>query len=470
MIPNFFHHVKDKLDNSLSSPVFTSKQINKLVFPFILDAISIMFINMLITALISSAGETSVAAVNLVSPILTMVVCLLNGISAGGTVAVTESYGSDDLERTKEAAGHILWLTFAAGTILSLVLMTFPRQILTFLYSGAETAVMEKAVTYMVQASFSLIVFTVYTGVFSILRGLGESQKCLYLSIIINVAYLLFSILFLNVLKMDIQGSALAQILARIVGSAVAAAFLFLPKDLPIRMTPRYIFSFRKSILSSIMDVSIPFGMEQIFLYGGNVVIASLTVPLGTTAIATNSIAISLFSVITSAGTAACNLSVTVVGRCIGAREKGHAYRYGYLSIVLALLLIIVSDLVFYPVLPWMLGNLYTATDAVQAEVLRLLYTMIIPTMLFWPVSNVIPYVLRSAHDTVFPSVLSLVSMWGVRIAAGYLLAFPMGLGLEGLWISMWLEWAVRTVILAVRFLRKKWLNKGDHHFAPKAA
>lgn len=465
MIPNFSQLVKDKFNKHLSSPVFTSEQIARMVVPFILDAVSIMFINMLITALISSAGETSVAAVNLVSPIFTMIICLLNGISAGGTVAVTENYGSGDLEKTKEAAGHILWMTFLVGTGLSLLLILFPRPILMFLYRGAEAEVMEKAVTYMVQGSFSLIIFTVYTGVFCILRGLGESQKCLYLSIIINVAYLLFSILFLNVLKMDIQGSALAQILARAVGSVCAVGYLFLPKDLPIRMSPRYILSFRKSILSSILDVSIPFGMEQIFLYGGNVVIAAITVPLGTTAIAINSIAVSLFGVITAAGMAAGNLSVTVVGRCIGAREKNHAFWYGFKSVVLALVLLAVSALVYYPFLPLMLRTLYTATETVQAQTLHLLYSMLIPALLFWPASNIIPYVLRAAHDTVFPSVLALISMWGVRIGFGWVLAFPCKLGLEGLWIAMWAEWAVRTLVLCIRFFRKKWLDKSDHLF-----
>ena len=48
---------------------------------------------------------------------------------------------------------------------------------------------MEKAVSYMIQGTFSMIIFTVYSGVFSILRGLGESQKCLCLTIIINVSY-----------------------------------------------------------------------------------------------------------------------------------------------------------------------------------------------------------------------------------------------------------------------------------------
>ena len=36
-----------------------------MTLPLILDSLSIMFINMLITALISSAGESSIAAVNL---------------------------------------------------------------------------------------------------------------------------------------------------------------------------------------------------------------------------------------------------------------------------------------------------------------------------------------------------------------------------------------------------------------------
>lgn len=50
--------------------------------------------------------------------------------------------------------------------------------------------------------------------------------------------------------------------------------------------------------------------------------------------------------------------------------------------------------------------------------------------------------------------------MWGVRIGCGYLLAFPMEQGLKGLWAAMWLEWAVRTAVLSVRFLHRKWLAK----------
>ena len=70
------------------------------------------------------------------------------------------------------------------------------------------------------------------------------------------------------------------------------------------------------------------------------------------------------------------------------------------------------------------------------------------------------PYILRAASDTVFPSVLSALTMWGIRIGLGYLLAFPLKMGLNGLWITMWVEWAVRAAALLPRFLRKHWLDK----------
>ncbi len=443
------------------SPVFTRRQLFSMTLPFILDSLSIMLISMLITALISSAGESSVAAVNLVSPIFTLIVCLMNGISAGGTVEVAQSYGSRDMERTNLAAGHILWMTFLSGTVLALVLILFPRPILTALYPQAEPEVLEKAVAYMVEGSFSLIIFTIYTGIFCILRGLGASGKCLCLTIIINVAYLLFSILFLNVWKMDILGSALAQILARALGSACALVFLLHPGKLPIKVNLKTILTFQKNIASSILRVSVPFGLEQIFLYGGNIVIATMTVPLGTAAITANAIATSLQGVMTAAGLAAGNLAVTVVGQCIGRGANRDARRYGFGSIALALVLLALGAGICYPLLPTMLTGLYTTTAATRETVLALLHHLLIPMLLFWPVSSAAPYVLRAAHDTVFPSVLSLVSMWGVRIGCGYVLCFHFGLGLAGLWTAMWLEWAVRTLALGVRLVHGKWWRTG---------
>lgn len=459
MVKSFWIRIQKWFDDLLTSPVFTAGEVWRMGVPFVLDSLSIMLILALITALISSSGEDSVAAVNLANPIVAMIVCVLNGISAGGTVAVTQAFGGRDLQRVREAAGHILWMIAIVGIVFSLPLVFFPEQILMALYGRAEAAVVQKAVRYLQGAAVSLIIFTVYTGVFSILRGLGESKKCLYLTIIINVANLLFSILFINVLKMDITGSCFALICARLLGSVCALLFLMLPKDLPVRMDPKSLFTFRRPIFRTIMRVSIPLGMEQVFLYGGNILVTGFLVQLGTAAVATYAISNSIFGLATAAAAAAGNLAVTIVGRCIGAGEKQWAYDYGIRMNVLGLLLLGVAMALLCPFFPVMLNVLYHAAPDTGAQALRLLYSIILPTLLFWPLSNIMPSVLRAASDAAFPSVLSFTSMWVIRVGLGYLLAIRLGMGIQGVWFTMWAEWAVRSVILLVHFRRKQWLN-----------
>ena len=63
-----------------------------------------------------------------------------------------------------------------------------------------------------------------------------------------------------NVWKLDILGSALAQIAARALGSGCALVFLLHPGKLPIHITRKNLFVCRKDVASSILRVSVPFG------------------------------------------------------------------------------------------------------------------------------------------------------------------------------------------------------------------
>ena len=105
------------LNRSLSSSQFTWREVVSLIFPSVLDSLSITFIGMLITVLISKNGEISVAAVSLVGPITGLITCLFSGISAGGTVVVAQCCGKGNPEILKRAVGMTLWLTVLIGEI-----------------------------------------------------------------------------------------------------------------------------------------------------------------------------------------------------------------------------------------------------------------------------------------------------------------------------------------------------------------
>lgn len=439
----------------LPDSVFSTREIMHMLTPIILDSLSIMCINMLIVALIGRSGESSVAAVNLVSPITTLITCLFNSISAAGTVIVAQVWGRSGKDKVSSAAGHILWLIFATGAVCCVPFMLFPRPVIQLFYPSAEAVVLEKAVGYLAGCSLSILIFTVYQGVFCILRGLGESNRCLVLTIIINVSYLLFSFLFINVLEMDIQGSVSALILARVLGSASGVLFLFVWEP-PVKIHLRDMFSLDGPLLRSIFHISTPFCIEQLFASGGSLVMTMFMAPLGTTAIAAHAVANSLMGVIHGAGMAGGTLAVTVVGRCMGAGEVEAARRYGAGMNWITRILAAIAMIIIYPLLPLLL-RLYNPSPEAYSTALRLLVWTAPALLLFWPLSNTLPNTLRAAGDTVFPSVLSLAAMWTIRVALGYWMTIPMGLGIMGVWGSMWIEWGIRALCLKLRFSHGKW-------------
>lgn len=446
------------LDRKLSSSTFHYKQIINLIIPGVLDSLSIMFILALTTALISSNGEASMAAVSLCSPITTLIGTFFMGLSDGGSITVSQSYGKGDQAQLKRSIGMTVWLPVAVGACFCTPFLLFPEAILRLLYPSTEAIVMEKACIYLSGSCWSILPYTLFTALFRILRGLGEPKRCLILSIIINVAYLLFSILFINVLRMDIAGSVTALILARTVGAAAAIFYLFLWKP-PVKMKFREIFCFDSSLLKANLKISLPLGMEQAFQSLAGLVSQMFMTTLGTTAIAINAVANSMMGLLWAPAMSIGSLSVTVVGRCVGAGKKDEAYMYGNRCNALAIIMLIVSALIFYPLMPVLMQQYHPTAEA--AEMVRMILIASIPCLvLFWPISYTIPSTLRSASDSLYPSVVSLSVLWLVSVVLSYLLAIVAGLGLWGIWIANWTSWFARTVLFMFRFRSKKWLDK----------
>jgi len=85
----------------------------------------------------------------------------------------------------------------------------------------------------------------------------------------------------------------------------------------------------------------------------------------------------------------------------------------------------------------------------------------IIVTPLVWSMSFVLPSALRATGDVVFPMVVSIASMLLLRVTFSYVFAIPMGMGIMGIWLAMYLDWIVRSAFFVPRLLGNKWRGKG---------
>lgn len=446
------------LDRHFSSTYFSYRNIFSMFLPLVLDQFFISIIGLLTTAMISSSSQESVSAVSLVTPLYLMIYAIFSAISAGGTVVIAQYKGRGDKEKIRKAAGQIMLATSVFAIVSCVALVISADSLVKMLYGSASPLVLIKSRNYLIGVAVSFIFLSFYMGAYAIFRGIGETKICLHLSMIINLIHLFASLLFINGFHLDILGTILSLNLARLVGSVIAVRFLISSKSV-LRVYIKDIFCIDWPILKSIFRISAPFALEQLFFNGGGMLVQTYIVTLGTISVAANALANSAFSIIYAAGVAVGTLSITVVGRCIGADDKKMARKYGNSMVLLGTGLILLSIVVFFPLMPVIL-KLYGAPANTISLIYSLLLIAIIPLPFFWVTSNVIPSVLKSAGDVIFSSVVSLITMWAVRVALGYVFAISLGLGIQGVWICMGLEWVVRTIIYYIRYRSDTWLGK----------
>lgn len=445
------------LKKQYGSTQFTYQQIFSMLLPLILDAFFVMAIGMLTTAMISSSSQESVSAVSLIGPLNMMLYAVYNAISAGGTVVVAQHKGAGQQEKMKQAAGQLLIATPLSAIIGCAVLIGFSKPIVGFLFQGVEAGVMLKAEQYMIGMSISSVFLAVYMSGFSVFRGLGETKICLRLTILINLLHFLCSFLFINILHLDIMGSVLALNIARFVGGA-AAVWKLLGRKSVLRVEKRHVCRLDTQILGSIFHIGIPFGMEQLFMNGGGMLVQIYVAKLGTGNVAANAIGNSIFALLQAAPSAVGTLAVTVIGQCYGAGNRELSKKYGKSMVFLSAGIAALSLVLMLPVLPLML-KLYQAPP----DTVKTIYSVLAIAAVFlpfaWPISYVMPSVMRSTGDAQFSSYFSLITMWVVRVGMGYVFAIPMGLGVQGVWCSMVLEWIVRSVVFWARYRSEVWLR-----------
>lgn len=449
--------MKQFLSKKFDSPLFDAKQIFSMLTPLIMDSFFVCAIGVLTTAMISSSSQESVSAVSLVSPLYMMIYAVYNAISAGGTVVVAQFKGKGDVEKMKRAAGQLMVATPLSALIACVILVVFADPLVHTLFGGVGEAVLAKAEQYLIGIAISMVFLAVYMSGFAVFRGLGETKLCLRLTVIINLLHFVASFVFINLLHLDIMGSALALNLARFVGGAAAVWMLLSPKSV-LRVEKRHILPLDKKILKEIFRIGIPYGMEQLFMNGGAMIVQIYIAKLGAVSVAANAVANSTFSLFYAAPGAVATLAVTVIGQCIGSGDKELARRYGKSMVWLCTALTVISLAVGLPLMPLIL-KMYQAPDNTVSVIYGVLAIAAVCMPFFWPVSNILPAVMRSAGDASYASYFSLVTMWAVRVALGYVLAIWLGLGLQGVWLGMCVEWAVKTLAFWRRFKGDKWLS-----------
>jgi putative MATE family efflux protein len=435
--------------------MFSNKALKKLIIPLFLDQVLIITVSIIGTMMISYAGEAAVSGVSLVDMINMLLINVLAALATGGAVVVSQYIGRKEKDQASFAASQLITITTVISTGIMLFVLLFNKPTLRILFGRVDKDVMTAAIIYFVISALSYPFLAIYNSCAALFRSMGNSRIPMTISIIMNVTNVVLNALGIFVFHAGVIGIALAALIARGI-AAVIMMYLALNKNNEIFIRFSEIFSWQGSMIKRILNIAIPNGLENGIVQLGRVLLVSIIALFGTAQIAANGITNSLVGIAISFATAMNLAIVTVVGQCVGAGDYEQAAYYNKRLTKFSYIGTFIISLAQILLLPMIL-NLYT----LSAEVRHLTYILVVIHNCFaiflWPLSFTLPNGLRAAGDVRFTMMVSIGSMFILRIALGYILGIVFRMGVVGIWVAMGFDWILRSAIYIVRFKSGRW-------------
>jgi putative MATE family efflux protein len=424
-----------------------------LSIPSILAQLSATVMFFIDAAMVGHLGAKASAAIGIVETTGWLLGGLSSAANMGFSVQVAHAIGANDFERARQ----VLRQSLVCGIIWALSITTIAISISSPLpyWLGGSAEIAHDATLYFAIFSACGIFFQMEGLAGSMLKCSGNMKIPSALNILMCLMDVVFNYIFIYILEMGVAGAAIGTGLAMVITALLMLYFLLYRSDiLKLKGRPG---SFRpkSDVVSNAFRIGGPMGLQHILMGSAQVVSTVIVAPLGTVAIDAHSLGITVESLCYMPGFGIAEAATTLVGQSFGARKRQLTQSFANMSTGSGMIVMTLMGILMYVFAPELMA-LMTPVDeiiGIGAQCLRI-EAFAEPMFAAAIVCN---GVFIGAGDTLRPAIMSLLSMWGVRLTLAALLATTYGL--PGVWVAMAIELTFRGFIFLVRQLRGGWLK-----------
>jgi len=432
-----------------------------LSIPSILAQISATVMFFIDASMVGHLGAKATAAIGLVETTTWLLGGLASAANMGFSVQVAHFIGANDFKAARRVLRQSLVCCFLWSLMLSLASIAV-HSYLPYWLGGSEEIAHDASLYFMIIG---------VCGIFFQMEGLaGSMLKCSgnmkipsALNIMMCVLDVVFNYFFIYVLNMGVMGAALGTGVAELITALLMLYFLLwrskmlhlLNRDEEDDANDR---SFRPTadIVQTAFKIGAPMGFQHMLMGGAQVVSTIIVAPLGTIAIAANSLAITVESLCYMPGYGIAEAATTLVGQSIGAGQRLLTKSFAYMSVSLGIGVMTLMGILMWVFAPEMM-TLMSPVGEIIAQGTDILRIEAWAEPMF-AAAIVCNGVFIGAADTLKPAIMSLTSMWCVRLTLAAYLARDYGL--RGVWTAMAIELTFRGLLFLTRLFRGRWMKK----------
>ena len=429
-----------------------------IAWPSILESFLVALVGFIDTIMVSGLGEAAIAAVGLTTQPKFIGLAFFISLNVAVSAIVAHRKGEGDREAANRVLMQALMITLVMTVIVSVVCVAFADPIITLAGANEETHADASAYFSIIMGG---MVFNVVSLVINAAqRGIGNTRIAMYTNIVSNGVNIIFNYLLiggnLGFPKLGVKGAAIASVIGTVAAMIMSIASI-MHRDgyLCFRHLTKDDFRFDKRTLFSIVNIGSSTLAEQIFLRIGFLTYSIVVANLGTIAFAAHQVGMNIMSLSFSFGDGLSVASVALVGQSLGAKRVDMARIYGSVCQRLGLIFAAFLSIIFLS-----LGRPIFSLFSDETVVLDYgtMIMSILTVVVFLQISQVVfSGCLRGAGDTKFTALVSFVSVAFIRPFAGWLLCYPLGLGLFGAWIGLAFDQFARFIMTYIRFKSGRW-------------
>ncbi len=425
-----------------------------LSIPSILAQISATVMFFIDASMVGHLGAKASAAIGIVETSGWLMGGLASAANMGFSVQVAHFIGANDFE----AARRVLRQSLVCCTIWAVMISLTSVIIAPFLpyWMGGSADIAREASLYF--AIFGI------AGLFFQMEGLaGSMLKCsgnMKIPSILNIGMCVmdvgFNYLFIYILDLGVVGAAIGTGVAMLITAILMLYFLLVKSKMLSLVGRPGSFKPKEDTVRTAIKIGAPMGFQHLLMGGAYVVSTIIVAPLGTIAIAAHSLAITVESLCYMPGYGIAEAATTLVGQGIGAGQKMLTRSFAFMSVGLGISVMTLMGILMWTFAPELMALMSPVEEVIAqgTQVLRI-EAWAEPMFAAAIVAN---GVFIGAGDTMIPAIMSLGSMWAVRLTLAASLAPRYGL--KGVWTAMAIELTFRGSIFLARLFKGGWADK----------
>ncbi len=424
-----------------------------------LQNVIVFGVNLADNVMLGRYTESALSGVALVNQIQFLLQMFVMGIGEGLIIIASRAWGAKDTDSIKRALSVTMRLCLGVTAALFFTVLLLPHQVMS-LFSNDE-AVLGEAVRYLRIICFSYPFFAVTNMLLCGLRSVETVKIGFYVSLttLLTNVVLNYILIFgkFGAPRLGVEGAAIATLISRVIETAIVIVFVGrFDRKLALRLRDFKLFD--RAVLVQYLRVGSPVFWSSAMWGAAMAVQTAILGHMGSATIAANSIATTVFQILSVVTYGSASATAVIIAKTIGEGRVGRVREYAVTAQVLFLIIGVLTGLMVF-VCKDLVISFYDISAQARALAVQFMTVLSVTVVGTSYQMAALTGIVRGGGDTKFVLINDLIFMWGIVLPTSWAAAFWLNLPPLAVFICLKSDQILKCFVAVVKVNRFRWIK-----------